>query len=123
MDESPSKYDQQNQRMSYATDGINQQNKSARWASGMPDDIAEESDQHEEQNEKKKKRRKGKNGGYIVEEITGRDIQMASAYGGVAKPRIRKVGPQFARINRVGLQTSYATRVANPKMGNLTTAR
>jgi len=34
---------------------------------------------------------------------------MATAYGGVAKPRIRKVGQKFAnitRIDRAGLQTS-----------------
>ena len=58
----------------------------------MPDNIKEESDQDENEiGHKKRKRRKGAQT-YIVEEITGRDIQMASAYGGVAKPRIRKVG-------------------------------
>ncbi len=51
---------------------------------------------------------------------------MASAYGGVAKPRIRKVGQRFAnitRIDRSGLHTSQAARPANPKMQNLTSAR
>ena len=98
MDESPSKYDQQNQRYSYLTDGI-QPMKSARWASNMPDDIMEESEAGEVDNKRRKKKRRPKDG-YIIEEVTGRDIQMATAYGGVAKPRIRKVGPTFARINR-----------------------
>jgi len=79
----------------------------------MPDNIQEdvqESDYDEgnDTRRKKKKRRKvDPNGtGYIIEEITGRDIQMATAYGGVAKPRIRKVGARFAnmiRIDRSGL--------------------
>jgi len=53
------------------------------------------------------KRKRGKNNkGYVVEEIRGRDVQMANAYGGVAKPRIRKTVPRFssiARIDRTGL--------------------
>ena len=52
---------------------------------------------------------------------------MATAYGGVAKPRIRKVGQKFAnitRIDRAGLQTSQGpSRPGNPKMHNLTSAR
>lgn len=51
---------------------------------------------------------------------------MASAYGGVAKPRIRKTVPRFAtvaRIDRTGLQTSAgASRPSNPRMQNLTGA-
>lgn len=35
-----------------------------------------------------------------MEEITGRDVAMASAYGGVAKPRIRKTGPRFTTVGR-----------------------
>ena len=49
---------------------------------------------------------------------------MASAYGGVAKPRIRKTGPRFstvARIDRTGLQTSQGSmRPSKPRMQNLT---
>lgn len=43
---------------------------------------------------KRKKKKKGK-GDRWVEEVTGRDILMASAYGGVAKPRIRKANHRF----------------------------
>lgn len=39
---------------------------------------------------KHKKKKKPKDQ-YFVEEVTGRDVAMAGAYGGVAKPRIRKV--------------------------------
>ena len=97
--------------MSSAPDGgIYNYQKSARWAEGMPDNIKEESDQDEgaDVGKSRRKRKKGAQT-FIVEEITGRDIQMASAYGGVAKPRIRKVGQRFAnitRIDRTGLQTS-----------------
>lgn len=70
--------------------------KSARWAGTIPDNIMEEMSEYEagyEPRDRKRKRVKGK--GYVVEEITGRDVQMASAYGGVAKPRIRKTAPRF----------------------------
>ena len=81
MEDSPSKYDQQNQRYSLSSapeGGIYGYQKSARWAGDIPDHIKEESDQ-EEANEignrkgKKKGRRPNANG-FIVEEITGRDI-------------------------------------------------
>lgn len=81
--------------------------KSARWAGNMPDNIMEEMSEYEagyEPHQRKRKRVKGKN--FVVEQVTGRDIQMASAYGGVAKPRIRKTVPRFAtvaRIDRTGL--------------------
>ena len=77
--------------------------RSARWANAMPDNIEEESDQdvgHDEFGRPSKRRRRKKQPHYIVEEITGRDIQLASAYGGVAKPRIRKTGPRFATVQR-----------------------
>lgn len=71
---------------------------------------------------RKRKRIKGK--GFVVEEVTGRDIAMATAYGGVAKARIRKTGPRFAtvaRIDRTGLHTSQGgMRPSNPHMQNLT---
>lgn len=98
--------------------------KSARWAGNIPDNIMEEMSEYEaghEPNQRKRKRGKGK--GYIVEEITGRDVAMASAYGGVAKPRIRKTGPRFTTVNRfdrAGLQTSGSMRAPNPRMQNLT---
>ena len=103
------------------------QPKSARWAGTIPDNIMEEMSEYEaglEPNKRKRKRIKGK--GYVVEQVTGRDVAMASAYGGVAKPRVRKTGPRFAtvaRIDRTGLQTSQSNmRPANPRMHNLTGA-
>ena len=50
---------------------------------------------------------------------------MASAYGGIAKPRVRKTGPRFstvARIDRTGLHTSQGSMrpSTNPRMQNLT---
>jgi len=47
---------------------------------------------------KSKKKKKKQTATYIVEEVTDRDIRMASAYGGVAKPRLRKVTQRFATI-------------------------
>jgi len=88
----------------------------------MPDNIKEESDQGEEDafGANKKRKRRKLNNGYIVEEITGRDIQMATAYGGVAKPRIRKVAARFTsntKIDRTGLSTSHGpSRPGNPKI-------
>jgi len=76
MDDSPSKYDQQNQRysLSSAPDAVFHNYNRGRWAQDMPDNIKEESDTSEvEHGHKKKKRRKNAQG-YIVEEITGRDI-------------------------------------------------
>lgn len=79
MEDSPSKYDQQNQRYSLSSapdGGIYGYQKSTRWADGMPDNIKEESDQDEAGelgNNKRRKKKKGQNG-FIVEEITGRDI-------------------------------------------------
>jgi len=101
MEDSPSKYDQQNQRYSLASapDGANQNiNKSARWAQDMPDNIQEVPFDDEDGHESRRRRRRKKNTGFIIEEITGRDIQLASAYGGVAKPRIRKVPARFATV-------------------------
>ena len=52
--------------------------------------------------EQRPKRKRGKAGkGYVVEEIRGRDVLMANAYGGVAKPRIRKTVPKFSSIARI----------------------
>ena len=108
MEDSPSKYDQQNQRYSLASapDGAHHNlQRSARWAAGgLPDNIEEEpvEDGHESRRRRKRKQKHG----YIVEEITGRDIQLATAYGGVAKPRVRKVPTRFTtmqRQERVGL--------------------
>ena len=101
--------------------------KSARWAGAIPDNIMEEMSEYEaglEPGKRKRKRVKGK--GYVVEQVTGRDVQMASAYGGVAKPRVRKTGPRFAtvaRIDRTGLQTSQSNmRPGHPRIHNLTGA-
>ena len=85
--------------------------RSARWAGDVPDNIMEEQSEYEAGMEPsgKRKRKKGKGKGYVVEPITEKDVQMASAYGGVAKPRIRKTAPRFAtgaRLDRAGLQTS-----------------
>lgn len=71
---------------------------------------------------KRKKRKKSKGTPHwVVEEATSRDIAMASAYGGVAKPRVRKTFHRFATVarDRAGLQTSAAA-VRPPKVGNLT---
>ena len=97
--------------------------KSARWAGGMPENIMEEMSEYEAGHEPNQPKRKRRGKGYIVEEITGRDVAMASAYGGVAKPRIRKTGPRFTtvgRFDRAGLQTSGSMRPTNPRMQNLT---
>lgn len=49
---------------------------------------------------------------------------MASAYGGVAKPKLRKIGTKFTTGppgNRAGLQTSQGTeRPPQPRIQNLT---
>ena len=133
MEDSPSKYDKQNMRFTHSNPdtfgyGTGMQPKSARWAGTIPDNIMEEISEYEagyEPNQRKRKRVKGKN--YVVEQVTGRDVQMASAYGGVAKPRIRKTGPRFstvARIDRTGLQTSQGSMLpSQPKIHNLTNAR
>jgi len=117
MDDSPSKYDKQNMRFSHSNpdslpygSAMNQP-KSARWAGTIPDNIMEEMSEYEagDENGPRRKRKRVKGKGYIVEAVTGRDVKMANAYGGVAKPRVRKTGPRFgsvARIDRTGLQTS-----------------
>jgi len=68
----------------------------------MPDHIDEESDQLEEMATQKKKRRRRQKPAstFIIEEVTDRDIRMASAYGGVAKPRLRKVKQRFNTVHR-----------------------
>jgi hypothetical protein len=63
-----------------------------------------------------------------VEEITDRDVQLAQAYGGEAKPRIRKTGQKFATVQRGGdranLQTAQQpSRQAGPKIQNLTVGK
>ena len=126
MEDSPSKYDKQNMR-NYSQSNPDAYGygagapKSARWAGPMPDNIMEEISEYEagyEPSQRKRKRIKGK--GYVVEQVTGRDVQMASAYGGVAKARVRKTGPRFAtvsRVDRTGLQTSQTgMRPSNPRM-------
>lgn len=125
MDDSPSKYDRQNMRFSHSNPdslpyGSAMQPKSARWAGTIPDNIMEEMSEYEAGAEPRRKRKRGKGKGYVVEAVTGRDVQMANAYGGVAKPRVRKTGPRFgsvARIDRTGLQTSQGSmRPANPRI-------
>lgn len=100
MEDSPSKYDAQNQRLSNASAPADAAkfHISARWADGLPDDIQEESDGDLEAGEvgilrkRRKIKKKAPIGPYIVEEITDRDVRLAQAYGGEAKPRIRKTG-------------------------------
>ena len=87
----------------------------------MPDNIAEEPwNEDGGRDETHRRRRRKKNAGFVIEEITGRDIQLATAYGGVAKPRVRKIGTRFATVqrqDRAGLQTSQGPRQpANPRM-------
>ena len=98
-----------------------------KWNERENEGIKEESDSDGEgrkggQSRRKKKR---KMQGFVVEDPTGRDIQLASAYGGVAKPRIRKTGQRFVvaanRLDRAGLMTSHVpSRPGNPRMQNLT---
>lgn len=63
------------------------------------DELDEKGDTHRK---RKANRRKGKKDQYYVEEITRRDVDMAGAYGGIAKPRIRKVpgGIKIKAMNR-----------------------
>lgn len=82
------------------------QNQAQRIGSrGVPEDILEEDEYYDEVG-KGKKKRKGKKkkskDQYFVEEITRRDVDMAGAYGGIAKPRIRKVpgGIKLKTINK-----------------------
>ena len=129
MEDSPSKYDTQNQRFSNASaDAIGAKfHINTRWAD-HPDNIQEESDGDLEAGEvgpfkKRKKKKKALLGPYVVEEITDRDVQLAQAYGGEAKPRIRKTGQRFPIVNRGGerLQTAQQpSRPSGPKMHNLT---
>jgi len=72
---------------------------------GVPEDILEEEEYYDEVAGKKKrkgKKKKKKNDQYFVEEITRRDVDMAGAYGGIAKPRIRKVpgGIKLKAVNQ-----------------------
>ena len=81
--------------------------RSARWAGTIPDNIMEEMSEYEAGYEPERKRKRVKGKGYVVEQVTGRDVALASAYGGVAKPRVRRTAPRFAsRTDRVGLHTS-----------------
>jgi len=113
MEDSPSKYDRQNMRFSQSNPdtfgyGTGPAPKSARWAGNIPDNITEEISEYEGGKMPHKRRRKRVKGkGYVVEQVTGRDVALASAYGGVAKPRVRRTAPRFAsRTDRVGLHTS-----------------
>lgn len=109
MEDSPSKYDRQNMRFSQSNPdvfGNGAAPKSARWAGAIPDNIMEEMSEYEAGYEPERKRKRVKGKGYVIEQVTRKDVQMASAYGGVAKPRIRKTAPRFstvARIDRTGL--------------------
>lgn len=71
----------------------NAERKRAQMSANMPEGIAEVDEQYEGMQGKRKgkKGKKKKKDQYFVEEITQRDCEMAGAYGGVAKPRIRKV--------------------------------
>lgn len=102
MDESPSKYDTQNQRLVNASaDG--KFHIQAKWTD-RPDDILEESYGDLEAGEDKPKRRRKKRAQailkYVVDGITERDVMMAQAYGGEVKPRVRKAGSRFATSTR-----------------------
>lgn len=134
MEDSPSKYDSQNQRFnqtqpdSVGSGAGGMGTKSARWAGNqLPGDIMEEMSEYETGeaplNKRKRKKVKAKGSKYVVEQVTGRDVAMASAYGGMAKPRIRKIATKFSTGpgTRAGLQTSQGMdRPPNPKMQNLT---
>jgi hypothetical protein len=104
MEESPSKYDQQNQRLVNASaDG--RLNIKPKWV-GRPEGILEESDGDNEVGDadKPKKRRKKRTTQliqkYVVDGITDRDLMLAQAYGGEAKPRAKKPGSRFATAIR-----------------------
>ena len=127
MEDSPSKYDKLNQRHTHSNPDVwhgtkGSQARSARWAGTIPDNIMEEMSEYEAGHEPHQKKPKRRKAGYIIEEVTGRDVQMANAYGGVAKPRIRKVGPRFASVarpDRSGLQTSQGSVRPHVRMHNL----
>lgn len=77
----------------------------SRGGHGVPEDILEEDEYYDEVAGKKKrkgKKKKKKHDQYFVEEITRRDVDMAGAYGGIAKPRIRKVpgGIKLKAVNQ-----------------------
>jgi hypothetical protein len=124
---------------------VRAQNQANRMPSSrLPEDIQEEDEYDEKggdtQRKRRANRRRGKKDQYYVEEITRRDVDMAGAYGGIAKPRIRKVpggiklkamaretqdktpqGPLSERPN-VGRSGSQNGQLGAPQMGNLFSA-
>jgi len=106
----------------------NAERKRQQMSANMPEGIAEVDEQYEEIKNKRgkaKKSKKKKKDQYFVEEITGRDVEMAGAYGGVAKPRIRKVpgGIKLRSLNRGKdgsvMRASSQGKPQAPQMGNL----
>ena len=80
MDDSPSKYDRQNMRFNHSNPDqmpygqtLQGQPKSARWAGTIPAGIDEELSEYEAGEAPRPKRKRGRKG-YVVEEITGRDV-------------------------------------------------
>jgi hypothetical protein len=99
---------------------------------GVPNEILEEDEYYDEINKttrkrKGKKKKKNLKDQYFVEEVTRKDHNMATAYGGVAKPRIRKVpgGIKLRSMNREKERERSAIRASSqgkpqpPQMGNL----
>lgn len=105
----------------------NAERKRAQMSANVPEGIEEVDEQYEEIKGKRKgkKSKKKKKDQYFVEEITTRDCEMAGAYGGVAKPRIRKVpgGIKLRSLNREKdksvLRASSQGKPQPPQMGNL----
>jgi hypothetical protein len=99
---------------------------------GPPQEILEEDEYYDEikqggKKTRKKKKKKHPKDQYFVEEVTRKDHDMANAYGGVAKPRIRKVpgGIKLRSMNRERERERSAVRASSqgkpvpPQMGNL----
>ena len=87
---------------------------------GVPHDILEEEEYYDEMNKtgrkrKTKKKKKNLKDQYFVEEVTRKDHNMANAYGGVAKPRIRKVpgGIKLKSMNRERERERSAVRASS----------
>ena len=106
----------------------NAERKRAQMSANMPEGIEEVDEGYEGATGKRRKGKRGKNkkkDQYFVEEITQRDCEMAGAYGGVAKPRIRKVpgGIKLRSLNREkdrsALRASSQGKPQAPQMGNL----
>lgn len=92
MDDTPSNYNQMNQRFGYGPGA---------------DGVIDEQDELRRKKKLKKKKKKGP-----VQEYTDpsdKDIQMAKAYGGVAKPQPKRVLPKGLKSPRSSISNTRGT--------------